>query len=57
MSQAWIKEGQQGFKKARESIMNYRKQVKQERREEIMKDIDVHRKNKINIFTSNIEEA
>ena len=37
--------------------MNYRKQVKQERREEIMKDIDVHRKNKINIFTSNIEEA
>lgn len=41
----------------REQIHSLRKQRKLESRAEIMKNIDVHRKNKINVFEGNIEEA
>lgn len=37
--------------------MAYRKQRKEEQRAEVMKNIDVHRRNKINVFERNILEA
>jgi hypothetical protein len=57
LAEAWIKEGEEGFKKARESILAYRKQRKEEQRAEVMKNIDVHRKNKIYVFEKNILES
>jgi len=38
-------------------VQKHRQQVKEEKRQEIMKDIDVHRNRKINIFLNNIREA
>ena len=37
--------------------MALRKQKKQEQRDEIMKNIDVHRRNKINVFEGNIIDS
>ena len=37
--------------------MNLRRQRKAEQREEVMKNIDVHRRNKIYVFEKNIQEA
>lgn len=34
--------------------MAYRKQRKEEQKAEVMKNIDVHRRNKINVFERNI---
>jgi dynein assembly factor 1 len=57
VAEAWVREGEAGFRRAREGILAFRRQRKQEQREEIMKNIDVHRRNKINVFESNILEA
>lgn len=57
VSEAWVTEGEVGFKQAKEKILIMRKLRKQEQREEIMKNIDVHRKKKINVFEGNIIDA
>jgi hypothetical protein len=57
VAEAWVAEGEAGFKAAREKIVALRKQKKQEQRDEIMKNIDVHRRNKINVFEGNILDA
>lgn len=50
MAEAWVREGDSGFRKAREDVLALRRKRRQEHRAETMKDIDVHRKNKINVF-------
>jgi hypothetical protein len=57
VAEAWVREGEAGFKAAREQILALRKQRKIEAKEEIMKNIDVHRKNKINVFEGNILDS
>jgi hypothetical protein len=57
LAEAWLKDGEIGFRAAKEKIMGLRKQKKMEARQEIMQNIDVHRKKKIYVFENNILEA
>lgn len=52
-----MKDGEAGFRAAKDKIMDLRKHKKMEARQEIMQNIDVHRKKKINVFENNILEA
>ena len=57
MAEAWVKDGDKGYKASREKIMEIRKQKKIDAKKEIMQNIDVHRKKKIYVFENNILEA
>lgn len=54
---SWLNEGEAGFKTAKAKILQMRKEKKEEARKEIMANIDVHRKKKINVFEGNIIES
>lgn len=54
---AWIKEGDEGLKKVKIEIEKLKAAQKAEQSKELMKDIDVHRQRKINLFKSAIEDC
>lgn len=57
VAEAWVREGEEGILKVREDIKKHRLAVKQERSQELMKDIDKHRSNKIMLFKSAIDDC
>lgn len=57
VAEAWVKEGEAGILKVREDIKKHRQNIKQQRSQELMKDIDKHRSNKIMLFKSAIEDC
>lgn len=57
VAEAWVKEGEAGIHKVREDIKKHRQNIKQQRSQELMKDIDKHRSNKIMLFKSAIEDC
>ena len=52
-----MREGDDGLKKARTDIVNYRQALKRERSQEVMADIDRHRHSKIMLFKRGIEDC